>query len=222
MQAMDRNKHTHNRRSLSVWKRAVLFVIAGVVLFLSIRIEPLGSQDQQDTVFDVAAYVDAFFADSLVERIDAAPEVCTLIDELSLATEDEWAVMGNQVAIGSKYCFLTRGNGIVARVDTDAVVLRLAGSDGPRNVRVATEYVFGNEVRDASGMIRLEDFDDLTVFNQLSEVINERIRTQVLPTFVNSVEVRDSVFVAGACCMNTRLRDMEDIELIPIELNIYR
>src|SRR5690606_2760440 len=222
MQDLDSNKKEGRMPRWSVWKNAIRFAAVGVVIFLSVRIEPLESRLQREKVFDVEAYVNGLLHDSLAAPIATAPEICALLGRLSSATDAEWASLGRQTAIGSRYCFLVRGTGIVERVEADAVVLRLTDSGRSCDVRVATEYVFGNEIRDATGMVRLEDFDDLTTFNQVSEFINERIRTQVLPPFVNEVRSHDTVDVVGACCINKRLMGVEDVELVPLKLNILR
>ena len=222
MQAMDSNNPKAGKRDRKLLGYAIFLAFIGVLVFFSIRIKPLDSRMQQETTFDIAAYVDDFFRDSLPGRIDQALEVCVLFSHLSVGNDADWEQHGHRPTIGSRYYFLTVGTGIVEQVEESFVVLNMIGADMPCTVRIATEYIFGNAVRDASGVIQLEDLDDLTTFNRISEIINERIRTQVLPPFVNAVQLNDTVFVAGACSINKRLMDTTAVELVPIDLKINR
>ncbi len=49
---------------------------------------------------------------------------------------------------------------------------------GDQIVEIETEFIFGNAVRDASGLIKINDYDKTSDFNLISETINDKIRSR--------------------------------------------
>ena len=48
---------------------------------------------------------------------------------------------------------------------------------------IATEFIFGNAVRDATGLININEFKNTMDFNNVSAELNRIIREKVLPQF---------------------------------------
>jgi predicted lipoprotein len=86
--------------------------------------------------------------------------------------------------------------------------------------RLITEYVFGNAVRDASGLLNINEFTNMNDFNSISEELNGIIRTNVLPPLKANAKKGMKVQWVGAIELNREHLNLDDIEVIPIEIKI--
>ena len=87
-------------------------------------------------------------------------------------------------------------------------------------MRIATEYIFGNAVRDASGAIDINTFSNSMDFNNVSAEINRIIREKVIPPFRCKVKKGDRVEFTGAIELNQEHLKLDRIEVIPVSLKI--
>jgi predicted lipoprotein len=89
-------------------------------------------------------------------------------------------------------------------------------------VSIATEFVYGNAIRDASGLVNLNEFANTTEFNDVSECINKIIRNEVLPPFARNAKQGDRIKFTGAIELNQIHLDLKTIEVVPIQLSIAK
>jgi predicted lipoprotein len=85
---------------------------------------------------------------------------------------------------------------------------------------VALEYIFGNAVRDASGLIDVNDFSNTMDFNNISDEINKIIKERVVPPFKTNVAEGELVEFVGALELNRGNVNLDLIEMIPVKLAI--
>ena len=92
--------------------------------------------------------------------------------------------------------------------------------DSPNSVKMATDYIFGNAIRDASGQIDINEFVNTMDFNNVSAEINEIVVQSVLPDFISNLQVGDLISFYGAIELNRERTQMNQMEIIPIQLVI--
>lgn len=170
--------------------------------------------------FNPTTFASDFYKNKLLPRADSAVDLDVLISILKTQPEKAFKKYSNALAIGNIRYFLVSGEGIIQSKSSDAVIVKLKGDRVETNVNIATEFVYGNAIRDASGLMNLNDFTNTAEFNSISESINEIIRKEVVPSFVRDAEVGSNVKFAGAIEMNRKYFDVSLIEVIPIELSI--
>ena len=56
----------------------------------------------------------------------------------------------------------------------------------------------------------MEDVGELAKFNAISEIINKQVREQVVPAFLDAVQVGQRVSVQGEFALNKRLGITDD------------
>lgn len=84
------------------------------------------------------------------------------------------------------------------------------------------EYVFGNALRDAPGLIKINDFTNTMDLNNIAAEVDKIIRTEVLPPFKSSVKKGDTITFAGAFELNQEHINLDKIEILPVALKINR
>ena len=105
-------------------------------------------------------------------------------------------------------------------VNENDVLLQSKTDSSHYTFHIATEFVFGNAIRDASGQIDINEFKNTMDFNNVSAEINKIVRAEVLPPFKKNIKKGDTVQFAGAIELNREHLNISDIEVIPVQLKI--
>src|SRR5688572_3052983 len=171
-------------------------------------------------VFNASTFARSFYDNKLLLSVDSAVDLSTLISLLRSEPEQAFKQYSRALAIGNIRYFLVRGEGTITSIGEYATMVELNGQSTKTNVNIATEFVYGNAIRDASGLLNLNDFSNTADFNSISESINNIIRKEVLPPFVAAAKEGTAVKFAGAIELNQKYVDVESIEVVPIRLSV--
>jgi len=110
----------------------------------------------------------------------------------------------------------------VADVKEDEVQLLVKHNDSLLTVNLATEFIYGNAIRDASGLVQVKDFPNTNDLNAISEEFNKTVRSAVLPSFKTTVKKGEIVRVIAALEFNKEHIQWQGIELLPVKLQIVQ
>lgn len=212
----DKGKPSKNRKVL---KYGLIGLVSIFLLYNSFYVVSLDSRISKQVDGEAELLADMYLTERLPEVLASAPEPCALLQALTQEDAD-WEQYGKQTNIGNRYYFLVNGEGIVEEINDSFVRIKFGAGPEACSLRLATVYIFGNEIRDASGALRLEDVGELAKFNAISEIINKQVREQVVPAFLDAVQVGQRVSVKGAFALNKRLGITADFEVMPTELQI--
>ena len=124
------------------------------------------------------------------------------------------------MGIGNYRYSLVKVTGIAAEIKEDEIIMQTNHGDSLITVNLATEYVYGNAIRDASGLLDIKDFTNTTDLNSISEELNKTVRNMVLPPFKKLVKQGDKIEATGAIEINKEHIRLTDLELIPVRLKI--
>ncbi|MBN7810783.1 DUF2291 domain-containing protein [Algoriphagus sp. H41] len=203
-------------------QRAIKYLIGMALLALlgynSVYFQPLDERlaANQKEVFDAAAYVESIWDTELAESYGNAPDFSQLLTALATDPEGTFEKSGNALGIGNIGYFRVKGEGTVTSVDENHVLLQV----GDKSVEIETEFIYGNALRDASGLVKINDYPNTSDFNTISEEINARIRHDLIPTFRSSLAVGDRVEFEGAMELNKAHLNLQRPEIIPFTLKI--
>ncbi len=170
--------------------------------------------------FSAAQYAANFWETQLIPNLDAAVNIDSLVALLTNNPEKAFEDHSNALGIGNLRYFLVSGKGEVATVNEDNVDILIVSEKGDFHVTLATEFVFGNAIRDASGLIDINEFDNTMDFNNVSAEINKIVREQVLPEFRSTVKAGLVVEFTGAIELNREHFDLSKIEVLPVSLTL--
>jgi predicted lipoprotein len=124
------------------------------------------------------------------------------------------------LGIGNIRYFLVKGEGMIKAIDENTTTISYTSDTTQKQLDIATEFVYGNAIRDASGLININEFNSTMDFNNVSAEINKIVRTEVLPSFKTKAKVGDKVRFSGAMELNQAHLNLDRIEVIPISLEI--
>jgi predicted lipoprotein len=196
---------------------ALFFIVAYNSVYFK-KLDEVKTASAKD--FNPAAYARNYLNKKLYPALNKAVEVNSLISQLEADPKKAFKDHAHALGIGNIGYFLIRGEGKVTAIDENDVYVVTGDTKSLRTIKIATEFVFGNAVRDASGIININEFSNTMDFNNVSAEINKVIRGEVLPPFKSNVKKGDKVQFTGAIELNKEHLKLEDIEAIPVSVKI--
>ncbi|MEZ4904482.1 MAG: DUF2291 family protein [Spirosomataceae bacterium] len=121
-------------------------------------------------------------------------------------------------AIGSIRYFLIKGEGVITAINEDDIVVKT----NHNRLSIATEFIYGNALRDASGLFDITAFSNTTDINNVSSELNKIVRTTVAAPFKAKAKVGDTIRFGGAIELNKERLNLTNIEVIPASLTINK
>ena len=199
----------------------LLLLVIGWVGFKSVYIKKLSEVEKtNDEKFDALTFSKKLWDEKLPARLDSAVGFATLIQALKTNPTDAFGRYSNAMGIGNYRYSLVKLTGTAAEIKEDEIIMQTKNGDSLINVTLATEYVYGNAIRDASGLLDIKDFANTTDLNSISEQLNAIVRKAVLPPFKQSVKQGDRIEATGAIEINKEHVRVTELELIPVRLKI--
>jgi len=205
-------------------KKLLKYGIGATVMLLlafnSVYFKKLSDVKASSSIFDAKAYARNYFDTKLTPSIKDAIEINRLLWLLENNREQAFDKYSHALGIGNIRYFLVKGQGQVVSVNENDVSILARADTNQTALKMATEFVFGNAIRDASGKIDINEFANTMDFNNVSAEINKIVRAEVLPQFKANVKKGDSLQFAGAIELNQEHLNTNDIEVIPVQVKI--
>ncbi len=167
--------------------------------------------------------IDTFIESLWTQRLpEAARKAGTVDDLLALAATDVDEArkrFGRQVGLGGPTFFFLRGRGQIESVSEDECRLSIDG----RSQQVALEIgiLVSNAVRDATGLVNVDDFPSSQDFNRLSSELNKRCESKVIGPIRDQLVVGAMVEFVG-CGEVRNNAGFDPLKLIPIQLTTIK
>lgn len=205
--------------SKKIIKYILLGLAVGFFFYHSFYFENLSDrqQRQQQSEFDPVVYVDHFWQ-NLQEELHRALAADQLIHLFRTDMAKAVQQYGKTLGVSERHSYLVNGTGEVVKITDESLHVNLPSSS--TQISIATDFIFGNDIRDASGLVRVSDFPSTMEFNTISSEINKRITTQVLPAILDSVQVGDTLQFVGATTVHETSPELDPLVVVPIRLVI--
>ena len=195
-------------------------LLVALLAYNSVYFRKLDQITTGKNLFNATEYASRFWNEKLPRHTTKAIGIDVLLDLLQTDKDMAFKDYSHALGISNIKYFLIKGSGIVQAVGENQVSLETKSEGRSTQLFLATEYVFGNAVRDASGEIDINAFTNSMDFNNVSAEINRIIRERVIPPFSSKVKTGDRVDFIGAIELNQEHLNTQSIEVIPIELKI--
>jgi predicted lipoprotein len=173
---------------------------------------------KEQTAFHAADFVDKHWSAQLMPALADAPEAVTVLAALRENPKLAGTQFGRTVGLGRSTLYFVRGIGTIVSVDKRQIGVSLAGSAGEADVALETGLLFGNTVRDATGLLSGDDFPNSQQFNEVSSELNRVIETTVLPSLRERARVGDTIEFVGCAAVTSVPRDYTPLKLVPLEV----
>jgi len=199
-------------------KYIISLIVIVVVAYNSVYFKKLDEvkASKAATEFNAAKYAQTFWSSKLMPDLNKAidlPQLTSMLSNDATRTFDSYS---HALGIGNLRYFLVKGKGTITSINEDDIAVSLDSSK--QSITVATEYIFGNAVRDATGLININEFNNTMDFNNISAELNKIIREKVLPPFKQQAKKGDRIAFTGAIELNKEHLDLSNIEVMPVRV----
>lgn len=208
-----------NKYVKKFYKYSLLILAIALVAYKSVYVEKLsvhkGNTAQK---FDPVSFSKKLWQEKFPAKMDSAIELPALISAIATDKEDAFRQFTHALAIGNYRYALVKASLQVTAVKEDEVLAVVQTGDSVLQVKLATEFIYGNAVRDASGLIRVADFPNSADLNGISEELNRIVRSSVIPAAKNQTRAGDKLEVVAALELNKEHLHWQGIELYPVRI----
>ncbi len=201
--------------------RNTLFVILlCFVVYHSVYFESLTKHNEKkiSQIFDAGLYARNFWENILPEILNNAVEITALLSLLQSDLNQAVDLYGGTVGVSRTHAFLVKGMGRITNIKQDGFTLEL-NETGKDTIIIQTDYIFGNAIRDASRVIQVSNFASTMEFNAISNEINKIVLSEVIPSFIESIEIDDTLKFIGAIEINENNINFTSLQIVPISVS---
>lgn len=199
----------------NIYKYGFLILSLAFLGYHSVYFEKLSeARAQGGAEFDFQAYADSLYYEGILKS-ERAIELSGLLAAIKTDAGDAFKKYGNRLGIGNSAYFMVKCRGEIAEVTGDGIRLDMEGAEA---ISINTKYIFGNALRDASGLVKLTDFKTNSEFNRVSEALNALVRTKVIPPALQQLKAGDEIEVTGAVKLSKKNLDDPSLTITPAQI----
>lgn len=212
-------------KSLAMLIRSVSGVITIVIICYFFPLFHLHHLDEierkkQLSQFDPSVFVNDFWDHTLLQSLDKAVPVGTLFPLLQQDPKFAKEKYSNSVGIGSLYYYFIRGTGYVHSIHKDHISIVLELNHQEPDILIKTGKIFGNAIRNGTNLIDVSDFPNSREFNQISTHLNKIVENVVIPSFFQTIKVKDQIQFVGCCEIMNEETDLFPLKIVPINVTV--
>lgn len=192
-------------------KKGIGLIILAFLMFNSVYFQKLSERkksDQSDKNF--ASKVDSILQIGILKN-PLVTDQKELINQLNNNLTNTKEKLGNRLGIGESAYYLVKGSATITEVNSGQLKL----SNGST---IETTYIFGNEIRDASRMVKLSDFKSQKDLNLLTENLNKALRERIIPAQIKNLKVGNQIHYIGACEVSPVDLPIQKLTIYPVEI----
>jgi predicted lipoprotein len=194
-------------------KKILLISIIAILGYNSVYFKKLSEVKNQKTAgFDFNNFADSLYFKGIMKSKKAI-DLDQLLTQIKSNPDSTFKTYGNRLGIGNSAFFMVNTSGKVAKMTDGKIEITTKNGE---QISIETKYIFGNAIRDASGLVKLTDFKTNADFNKVSEALNTLIREKVMPSVVQKIKVGDDINVTGALKLSKK--ETLNLEILPVLL----
>lgn len=200
-------------------KYCIGILAAIVVIYFSLDIQNLDKHKaaSNSVKFNATDFAARFWDESLPLSITQVPQMTDVLRMLNENPQKAFEIYGKKLGISKTGYFMVNGKGTIENVEDEFIELVL---DKNTQIKIATDFIYGNAVRDGSGKVNIDDFLNMTDFNAVSVEINKLVKDKVVSRLKKSASRSKILEFAGAFEINEENIDLPAILVIPVSVKL--
>lgn len=209
----------HRRSPVRPWMiGAAIAVVVVVIAGFNVKVVGLDEVAAENAAqqFDPVAFVDENFDSVIVPGIeDNAVDLATLLTDLAAGADE--ADFGNTSGASSAYAFPVTFTGVAGALTAPVLPVTVAGVPEGTTVQIQVgPAVSGTALRDVTGTVDFNDFENQLEYQNAAGELNNRVKTEVLADFDAAAAAGKTITVTGAFLrVNPAL-----VSVVPISIEV--
>lgn len=198
-----------------------LVVLAGICwrfpLFHLVPLEQ-AAREKAAATFNPTTFAEKFWNDQLLPSLDKAVKADVLLPAIQADATAAKKNFSRSIGVSESYTYFISGQGRVLVVGDDEILLAVNAGSTNAEISLQAGLLFGNAVRDGTGLVNVSDYPDSQDFNGISEALNRIIETRVQPGLRERAKVGATISFVGCAEVNDQSTDLKPLKVVPIEV----
>jgi predicted lipoprotein len=207
-------------------KRLQFWFIAAIVLAgvcwafppFHIRSVKQVQADIAGATFNPTNFVETFWSEKLLPAAAQAVDAEKVLAVIAANPQRLREQFGRTVGVSSSYFLFVHGTGHIVSVDDDSIGLSLKPAGSDVDISVPLGLVFGNAVRDGTGLLNSSSYPNAQEFNDISAALDHIVETQVVPELKKIATVGKRVQFVGCVEVADEETDLKPLKLVPVSV----
>jgi predicted lipoprotein len=201
------------------WLIAIAICAIICWLFPLFHVVPLktATADAAAKKFDPTAFAENYWEDKLLPATEKAVSADTLIATIQTNPASAKASYSRSVGLSDSYFYFLDGKGRVVSVTDEAVCIAVTPNSTNAEIALQTGLIFGDAIRDGTGLLNANDYPNSQDFNDISAALNHLVETNVLPELRGLAKAGAMISFAGCAEVDDESNDLHPLKVIPIK-----
>jgi len=183
--------------------------------FRIVSLKQAQSSKEQGT-FQAAAFAARFWNEHLTPALSKAADAQIALAALTNDPKTAATNYGRTIGLSDTVYYFIRGTGTVVSVGDKGVGISLRGGGAAADLQFKTGLLFGNTIRDATGLLDASAFPNSQNFNDVSTELNAIVETQVLPKLKSKAAVGQQLRFVGCAEVSEEDAGERPLPVIPV------
>ena len=202
-------------------KCIVLFAVTGLLVYNSVYFKKLDAKKEVTAMnLNPTEFAQKFWKGKFTPCLDSAVEIGDFMSMLKENPKMVFEKYARTQGIGNSSFFLVKGEGVIKSANDDEVLVAVKHGAEEILAKINTGIYFGNAVRDVTGMINMGDFSNTMDYNNVSSELNKIVHAQVVMPFKTKAVKGATVRFVGCAEINREHINTNDLQLLPVKINI--
>jgi len=197
-----------------------LAVAAGVCwLFPLFHVVPLQTVKAEIAAgqFDATQFAQTFWDKQLLPALGKSVKADVLLAAIQGDPAAAKKKFGRSVGFTDTYFYFVSGTGRVVSISDDEVSLAITPGSTNAEVTLLTGLIFGDAIRDGTGLLNASDYSNSQDFNDISAALDHLVETRVLPGLHEQAKIGARISFAGCAEVDDEANDLKPLKVIPIQ-----
>lgn len=170
--------------------------------------------------FNATQFTETFWTNQLLAALDKTVKADVLLPALQSDAASAKKKFSRSVGLSDGYFYFISGSGRVVAVSDDEILLAITDGNTNAEVSLQTGLIFGNALRDGTGLLNASDYPNSQDFNDISAALNHLVETRVLPELHEKAKVGTKISFVGCAEVDDESTDLKPLKVIPIQTRV--
>ncbi len=207
------------------WLIAIVVIAFICWLFPLFHVVPLKTAEakQAAATFNPTGFAESFWTNQIASSFDKADKAVKA-DALVAAIQSDPAAakkkFSRSVGLSDAYFYFLSGTGQVVAVSDDVISLALTPGSTNADIALQTGLVFGDTIREGTGLLNASAYPNSQDFNDISAALNHIVETRVQPPLKEQAKVGAKISFIGCAEVEDESSDLKPLKVIPIQTQV--
>jgi predicted lipoprotein len=200
------------------WLIAIVVFASLCWLFPVFHVVPLdrAMKEKAATTFDPKEFAEKFWSEQLLKSLDKAVKADMLLPAIKVNAAEAKKKFSRSVGVSESYTYFVSGKGRVLALSDDEISLTTTAGATTPEISLQVGLLFGNAVRDGTGLLNVSDYPNSQDFNAISEALNHLVETRVQPKLREQAKVGVTIQFTGCAEVNDESADLKPLKVVPV------